>query len=136
MAKKNKAAVKKSKLKVKPGAKTSPKINTAKPTMFSDAPNVNILETANRLSDLKNIGPNLEALFHKAGIKSVTQFKKLGWKKSLVIFVKHNPKMCHSMFTYVLIGALTDRYKITEEERQEAREFTHSLNPNKKKKKA
>ena len=106
------------------------KVNLTKPRMFGDNESfADKLSTAKRLSDLKNFGPVTEKTFHKAGIKTVQQFVKLGWKKTLIKLVKSNPKNRHSVFTYVLIGALQNKewHQLTEAEKKEAREFTTGL---------
>lgn len=111
------------------------KIDTRKPRMFSDEPAEEKLMKVKKISDLKNLGPATEKLFHKAGIKTVQQFVKLGWKKTLVKLVKSDQRNRHSMFTYAIIGALKNKdwNQISELEKQEAREFTQSLKPKKKK---
>ncbi|MGZ3692241.1 MAG: TfoX/Sxy family DNA transformation protein, partial [Pseudobdellovibrio sp.] len=82
--------------------KSSPnvKLNLKRPRMFSDEESSEEkIKEAKNLSDLKNFGPATEKTLHKAGIKSVKQFVKLGWKKSLVKLVQSNPKIRHSIFT-------------------------------------
>lgn len=114
-------------------AKTKPKsegpIDTRRPQMFRDEPAVDHLAKAKKISDLKNLGPESEKAFAKAGIKTASQFIKLGWKKTLQKLVKSNPKHRHSLYAYALIGALsnTDWSRISEQEKLEAREFTRSL---------
>ncbi|MFZ3229941.1 MAG: TfoX/Sxy family DNA transformation protein [Pseudobdellovibrio sp.] len=108
-------------------------IDTRKPSMFSDVP-INIrLINAKKISDLKNLGPVSDKEFKKAGIISVNQFVKLGWRKALVKLVKSNPKNRHSIFTYALIGALTNKEwnRISDQEKEEAKKFTASLKPKK-----
>lgn len=139
-------SVPKSKSKAKKEKKwdegVSTKMDTRRPRMFSDEPAEEVLNKAQKISDLKNLGPLSEAAFIKAGIKTPAQFVKLGWKKALVKLVANNPKHRHSIFTYALIGALKNKdfNALSEEERQEARKFTNSLKPSKspsnKKKKA
>lgn len=111
------------------------KIDTRTPRMFSDEPAENYLKTAKKITDLKNLGPSAAEALNKAGIKTVQQFIKLGWKKSLVKLVQSNPKNRHSMFTYALIGALTNKQwsQISEAEKAEARTFTNSLKEKRKK---
>lgn len=105
------------------------KIDTRTPRMFSDEPADNALKKAQRISDLKNLGPKAEASFHKAGIKTVDQFAKLGWKKTLQKLVKSDPKNRHSIFAYALMGALANKDwgALSEGEREEARAFVRSL---------
>ena len=109
-------------------------IDTRKPRMFSDEPAEQVLKTAVKISDLKNFGEVTERTFHKAGIKTAPQFIKMGWKKALVKLVAINPKNRHTMFAYALIGALTNKEwnGLSEEEKQEAKDFTKSLAPVKK----
>lgn len=109
-------------------------IDTRKPRMFSDEPIEVKLQSAKRISDLKNLGPATENQFLKAGIKSVSQFVKLGWKKSLQKLVKIDPKNRHSIFAYAMIGALQNKEwnAISESDKMEARNFTASLKPVKK----
>jgi hypothetical protein len=111
------------------------KIDTRKPRMFSDEPAEVRLQTAEKISDLKNLGAVAERSFQKAGIKTAQQFIKLGWKKALLKLVAVDPKNRHSIFAYVLIGALTNKEwsRISEDEKQEARDFVKSLAPVKKK---
>ncbi|MBC7465980.1 MAG: TfoX/Sxy family DNA transformation protein [Bdellovibrio sp.] len=68
------------------------KVDTRKPRMFSDEPAENVLLKARRITDLKNLGPETEKAFLKAGIKTPQQFIKLGWKKSMTALCKVNPK--------------------------------------------
>lgn len=104
----------------------------SRPRMFSDEKSfTEVMKTASRIAELKNLGPATEKHFHKAGIKTVAQFKSLGWKKALEKLVKSNPKNRHSIFTYALIGALKNQewFRISEDEKREARAFTGSLKP-------
>lgn len=100
-----------------------------KPRMFRDEPAEVVLKSASRISDLKNLGATAEKHFHAAGIKSVQQFIKLGWKKSLIKLVAHDSKHAHSIYAYALIGALAniEWNQISETEKTEARQFTSSL---------
>lgn len=104
------------------------------PQMFSDTPAEEVFSKAKRISDLKNLGLVAEKTFHKAGIKTVTQFQKLGWQKTLKKLVAVSPKNRHSIFTYALIGALknVEWNALSEEEKAQARAFTQSLKPRKK----
>ena len=105
------------------------KIDTRSPRMFGDAPAGESLKAAKRIADLKNLGIVAEKAMIKAGIKTVDQFIKLGWKKTLEKLVHSNPKNRHSIFTYSLIGALENKQwnAISEEQKKEARTFTNSL---------
>ncbi|MNK12057.1 hypothetical protein D3C87_301130 [compost metagenome] len=116
--------------------KISIKIDTRRPRMFSDEPAEAILSTAQKITDFKNLGAVAEAQFHKAGIKTAQQFIKLGWKKTILKLIKVNPKNRHTMYAYTLIGALTNKEwnLISEQEKQEAREYMKSLAPKKEKK--
>ena len=107
------------------------------PQMFSDAPAEEVFSKARKISDLKNLGLVAEKSFHKAGIKTVAQFQKLGWQKTLKKLVTVNPKNRHSIFTYALIGALknVEWNALSEEEKAQARAFTQSLKSTKKNKK-
>lgn len=110
------------------------KINLTKPRMFSDDTFEDKVDSFKKISDLKNFGPATEATFHKAGIKTVAQFIKLGWKKSFTKLVKSNPKNRHSIFAYALIGALQNKewHQISHAQKDEARQFTASLKKSKK----
>ncbi|MDG0817661.1 TfoX/Sxy family DNA transformation protein [Bdellovibrio svalbardensis] len=109
--------------------KISTKIDTRKPRLFSDEPAESVLQSAQKISDLKNLGAVSEREFLKAGIKTAPKFIQLGWKKALVKLIKVNPKNRHSIFAYALIGALTNKEwnRISDQEKQEAREFVKSL---------
>jgi hypothetical protein len=109
------------------------KIDTRRPRMFSDEPIQDVLNKAKKISDLKNLGPSTEAAFAKAGIKSIEQFVRIGWKKSMEKLVKANPKNRHSLFAYALIGALKNQQwnAISDQDKQEARAFCASLKPKK-----
>lgn len=125
-------SIPKPKSKKKKSKESSPdldKIDTRTPRMFSDEPPEQILKTAQKISDLKNLGIKAQQEFHKAGIKTVAQFTKLGWKKSLLKLAKSNPKNRHSVFAYALIGALNNKdwTAISEEEKAEARDFVKSI---------
>lgn len=104
-------------------------IDTRTPRMFSDEPAEDVLKKAKRISDLKNFGPKTEEAFHKAGIKTVPQFLKLGWKRAMEKLAKVDPKNRHSLFAYAIIGAITNKdwNAITEQEKEEARNFVRSL---------
>lgn len=104
-------------------------IDTRKPRIFSDEAPEQVFAKAERISDLKNLGPKSEKEFHKAGIKTVKQFQKLGWKKTMVKLTKSNPENRHSVFAYAIVGALTNRdwQALSKEERQEVQEFVRSL---------
>lgn len=69
--------------------------DTSRPRMFGDEPVVERLKKASKISDLMNLGPATEKSLTKAGIKTVDQFVKLGWKKVLVKLVELNPKNRH-----------------------------------------
>ncbi len=112
------------------------KIDTRFPQMFRDESFEEKRTTYKKISDMRNLGPNTEKAMHKANIKTVDQFVKLGWKKTLAKLVKTNPKNRHSIFAYALIGALKnqDAFHISEEDKKAARDFCASLKPKKSKK--
>lgn len=115
--------------------KKKTRIDTRRPRMFSEEKTfTEVVKTATRIAELKNLGPATEKHFHKAGIKTVAQFQNLGWKKTMTKLVKANEKNRHSVFTYALIGALKNQewFRISEEDKRAAREFTASLKPAKK----
>jgi hypothetical protein len=111
------------------------KMDTRKPRMFSDEPVDDVLEKAKKVSDLKNIGPTMEAELKSAGIKDAATFIRLGWQASLKKVVAKNPKYRHSIAAYTFIGALTNTEwnRIPEEKKTEARDFVKSLPKPKKK---
>lgn len=113
------------------------KIDTRTPRMFSDESIEEKLSKAQKISDLKNLGPSTEQIMLKAGIKTLSQFVKMGWKKSMKKLVAYNPKTRHAMFAYALIGALknVDAFHISEEDKKEAKDFCASLKPKPKSKK-
>lgn len=102
--------------------------------MFRDEPAEQALARAQVISDLKNLGPQTEKYFLKAGIKTAAELRRLGWKKAMIKLVASNPKHRHSLFAYALIGALKnlDWNAIPDEEKKAAREFCASLKPAKK----
>ncbi|QDK37243.1 TfoX/Sxy family DNA transformation protein [Bdellovibrio sp. NC01] len=110
------------------------KIDTRTPRMFSDEPASVALNRAQKISDLKNLGPVAELEFIKAGIKTAPKFIDMGWQKAMVKLVKVNPKNRHSIFAYALIGALQNKEwnLISEDDKLAARQFVKSLAPDKK----
>lgn len=112
------------------------KIDTRFPKMFGDESFETVLQKAKSLRDLKNLGPMTESVMHKAGIKTIKQFVKLGWKKSMIKLVKFSPKTRHAMFAYALIGALKniDAFNISEEDKIVAKKLCADLKPKKLKK--
>lgn len=107
----------------------SKKINLLVPQMFRDEPIEVKLKTAAKISDLKNLGPASEKQFKAAGIKSVSQFTKLGWQKTFKKLVKADPKNRHAVFAYALIGALKniDWHQISEADKKAARDLSKQL---------
>lgn len=105
------------------------KVDTRRPKMFGDEPAQAVLVKARLLTDLKNLGPETEKHFLKAGIKTPQQFIKLGWKKTMVALCKVNPKNNHSLFAYAMIGALKNQMwnQISEDDKLAARDFMKSL---------
>ena len=133
--------MKRSKRSSRPQKKPSKKmetLDTSRPLMFRDEPIESLLKRAEKISDLKNLGPAAEKGFHAAGIKSVSQFMKLGWKKVMKKLVQHNPRNRHSMYAYAVIGAEKNIFwnQISDSDKREAREFMASLKPQKKKSKS
>lgn len=104
-------------------------VDMKRPRMFSDAPAEEKLNSAQRLSDLKNFGPATEKHLLKAGIKTVSQFVKLGWKGAMRKLVTADSKNAHSLFAYAVIGALKNQHwsKISEADKLEARNFMKQL---------
>lgn len=115
--------------KPKRPANQNKKIDTRKPQMFSDDPVEVVIKSAIKISDLKNLGAASEKVFHKAGIKTVAQFVKLGWKGAMKKLAKSDPRNIHSMFAYAVIGALKNREwsGISEAEKAEARAYMGEL---------
>lgn len=133
-----KAKSKKGKNRSKPVEEPlSLKLDTRRPRLFSDEPLEEKLQSAKKISDLKNLGAVSEREFHKAGIKTAQKFIQLGWKKALLKLIQVNPKNRHSIFAYALIGALTNKEwsRISESEKQEARDYVRSLPTSKSTKK-
>lgn len=126
----------------KPGGKKTKeekidlKMDTRKPRMFSDEPADNVLEKAQKTSDLKNIGPTMEAELKAAGIKDAQTFIRLGWQASLKKVIAKNPKYRHAIAAYTFIGALTNTEwnRIPVDQKAEAQAFVKSLPKPKKKK--
>lgn len=96
-----------------------------KPRMFRDEPAEERLKTAKKISDLRNFGPTTERHFSEIGIRTVSQFTKLGWKKVFEKLSRKNPKSCHAMYAYAMIGALQNRDfgQISESDKAEARQW-------------
>ena len=126
---------KKSKFKKIKHLKTK-RVKTHLPQMFSDEPKKERFNSAQKITDLKNLGPATEIEFTKAGIKTVQQFLKLGWKKTMIKISRSNPKNIHSIFAYAVIGALKnqDWHKISHIDKLAAREFMKNLREKKSKK--
>lgn len=108
-----------------------------KPLMFRDESAAERFRQAKKISDLKNLGPETEKQFAKAGIKTVQQFQKLGWQGTIKKLVKANPKHLHSMYAYAIIGALenVEFNMISEANKKAAREFCAALREKHKKSK-
>lgn len=123
----------KAKKSAKPGraakAERPGKIDTRRPRMFADEPAAARVRSAKKISDLRNLGPVSEQGFRAAGIRTVDQFVKLGWQKAMAKLVRHNPKSCHSLYAYALIGALKnqDWNRISEEDKAAARKHCAEL---------
>lgn len=108
-----------------------------KPLMFRDESAAERFRQAKKISDLKNLGPETEKQFAKAGIKTVQQFQKLGWQGAIRKLVKSNSKHLHSMYAYALIGALQniEFNMISDKDKKAAREFCAALREKQKAKK-
>lgn len=108
---------------------TRSRMDTRRPMMFSEAVPEDQLEKAKRISDLKNLGPESEKAFLKAGIRTPHQFAKMGWKKAMTRLYDSNPRNGHSIFAYAVIGALQNKMwsRISEDDKKEARAFMKSL---------
>ena len=115
---------------------SAPKLNMRRPQMFGDEPARIRLDSAQKISDLKNLGPASEAEFKKAGIHGAKAFIDMGWKKAMKKLVAANAKNRHSVFAYALIGALKNVVwnRISEADKAEAREFVRGLKVTKNKK--
>lgn len=114
----------------------SVRMDTRTPRMFSDEPAQDALAKAVKITDLKNLGEVTERQFASVGIKTAPQFIKLGWQKTMLKLVAKDPKYRHSIYAYALIGALTNTEfsRITDAQKEEARNFVHSIpRPNKNK---
>lgn len=100
------------------------------PTLFSDGQTPEeVLKKAKKFSDLKNLGPVTDKHFADAKIKSVGEFKKMGWEKAFRKLVAVSPKNRHAIYGYALIGALKNinLFQISEEDKKRARELSKEL---------
>ena len=77
-----------------------------RPQMFQNEPAKNRFQQATKISELMNLGPKSEKNFTDAGIKTAAQFRKLGWQQTMKKLVATNPKHCHSLYAYAIIGSL------------------------------
>jgi len=109
--------------------KSTGRINMRVPQMFREDSATEVLSKAQKISDLKNLGPETENLFIKAGIKTAPQFIAMGWKKALEKLHKKNSKNAHAIFAYAMIGALKNQMwnLISDEDKREAQNFTKEL---------
>jgi len=116
--------------------KSNGRINMRVPQMFREDSASAVLGKAKRISDLKNLGPETEKTFIKAGIKTAPQFIELGWKKALEKLHQKNPKNAHAIFAYAMIGALKNQVwnLISDEDKREAQIFAKELRARIKKK--
>lgn len=107
------------------------RMDTRRPKMFADEAPEKVFEKAKSIADLKNLGPQTDKHFKKAGIKTVDAFVKMGWQKAYAKLVKSNPKTRHTLYAYALIGALKniDMFQITAEEKAEAKALNAALKP-------
>jgi hypothetical protein len=101
----------------------------SKPLSFRDEPIEKVKQRAEKLSDLKNIGPESEKALTKAGICSVEIFFRWGWQKVFSKLVESNPKNRHAVFAYALIGAEKNTHwaNISEADKSEARSLSQKL---------
>lgn len=108
-----------------------------KPRMFRDETLTERIDKIKTISDFKNIGPATVNTFLKAGIKTPTQFVKLGWKKTFQKLCEVNPKNNHSLFAYAIIGALenVEWNAIHQDLKNEAQIFAKALRDKAKAKK-
>lgn len=100
-----------------------------RPQMFQDEPAEDRFLQAKKISDLMNLGPTAEKHFTAAGIKTVAQFRRLGWKKTIKKLAEVHPKHRHSLYAYAIIGALQNIIwsRIPENDKAEARLFCAAL---------
>lgn len=100
-----------------------------RPQLFQDEPADQRFQQAKKISELMNLGPMSEKHFTAAGIKSVLQFRKLGWQRTMKKLVDTNPKHRHSLYAYAVIGALKNLIwsRIPEADKAEARAFCAKL---------
>jgi hypothetical protein len=100
-----------------------------KPRMFGDESFAETKHKIKTLTDFKNFGSETEKAFNKAGIKTPSQFIKLGWKKTFQKLCETNPKNNHSLFAYAIIGALENKMwnAISEDQKKEAQSFAKEL---------
>lgn len=68
----------------------------------------NAIMTANRLSDMRNLGPKSEAMLTSAGIQSPAQLAALGAVDAYALLVQSGQAVSLNML-WALEGALTDR---------------------------
>ncbi len=110
-------------------------IDTRKPQMFKDELPEQVFQKARRIIDLKNLGPESEKTFLKAGVKTPAQLVKMGWKKAMIKLCKISPKNNHSLFAYAVIGALQNKMwnQISDADKLSAREFMKNLRDKAKK---
>jgi hypothetical protein len=113
-------------------------IDTRTPLMFRDELPAEKLKAAKKISDLRNLGPTMEKVLYKAGVKTVDQFVKLGWQKAMGRLILIHPRYMHAICAYALIGALknVDWNRISPGDKAEALQLMAKLrqeNPKKKK---
>lgn len=123
----------KSKNKKKPKDKkeknSSIKVNMSKPQMFREERSEITLQKAQKITDLKNLGPASEKILKDVGIKTGQQLLKLGWKKAFMKLVDANPKNLHLIMAKALIGATTNKewFRISSDIEQEAKELISQI---------
>lgn len=110
-------------------ATTGNRLDLRRPKMFSDELFEDRVKKAEKISDLKNLGPASEQAFAKANIYTAQQFVRLGWKKTYEKLVLSNKRNLHTVFAYALIGALTNKEwnRLSDEEKLNAKTYTQVL---------
>ena len=100
----------------------------SRPQMFRNDPATRKARSE-KLSSLSNLGPVMEKAMNRAGIKTVTQFKKMGWQKAWKKLIQLHPRYRHTIYAEVLIGALQDKiwHQISERDKAAAKKFAEGL---------
>lgn len=105
------------------------KVNMSQPQMFREERSEVTLQKAEKITDLKNLGPASEKILNDVGIKTGQQLLKIGWKKAFIKLVDANPKNLHLIMAKVLIGATTNKewFRINPDSEQEAKDLVAKL---------